>query len=363
MARIVVGAEAAGKTCPYCRFPLKPGLSAESCDSCGAVHHEECWEEGGGCSVFGCSSAGSVAQSVATATVSEPPALEPDRATFPSSPSWQAESPVPQFSYQSGVVVNGLPAELWVVIGLLVAAGVYLIQLSLRALPDAIRLFKYFPHSLAFVLLVLLLLIGALGVGLLALGWKLRSGNRVARGLTYVAVACLCTAVLFGTAATTGEVLSMIGGLASAAILALSPAVKPLFTGEDAPGSDQPSSVIVARVSLAIWILLLSVAAVLDFCLATVAAKFAVIGIFELVVAVGGMSVYRRLAFPDRRARLIVTWAAAIAFVLLLLGRHDTGFALLLGLTASIPICLWIPKDARAFFGDQPIVVTRQGEL
>ena len=58
MGTITISSEEAGKTCPYCRFPLKTGGQAERCDACGAVHHEECWEEGGGCAVLGCRNAG-----------------------------------------------------------------------------------------------------------------------------------------------------------------------------------------------------------------------------------------------------------------------------------------------------------------
>lgn len=363
MTQIVVSVGAAGKTCPYCRFPLKSGITAESCDSCETVHHDECWEEGGGCAVFGCANNRGSRQAGVTEA---PPQAPPVGAVAASNPAGKlvplGGSAFP-ITYRSGVEINGLPLELWAVVGLLGAAGVYLLQLSLRALPDSFRLFSYsfFPHTLAFVLLVLILLIGALGAGLLWLGWQLHRGSRVARGLTYVAVASLTTTVLFGTGVTTGEVLSMLGGLAAAAILGLSPAVQPLFTGENTPESVQPSALVVARVSLALWMILLGVAAVLDFCLANIDGKYAAIGVFEAAVVAGGIAVYRRLGLADRRARTIATGGAAIAFILLLIGRHDAGFALLLGVTAAIPVCLWVPADVRAFYGDDPIVVARQG--
>lgn len=61
MSAFQVGPVDAGKTCPYCRFPLKEGTAAVRCDgpgSCGTVHHAECWADGGGCAVFGCVNAG-----------------------------------------------------------------------------------------------------------------------------------------------------------------------------------------------------------------------------------------------------------------------------------------------------------------
>lgn len=51
---MTAGPELTGRACPYCRFPLKEGAAIESCGSCGAVHHAECWLDNGGCSVTGC---------------------------------------------------------------------------------------------------------------------------------------------------------------------------------------------------------------------------------------------------------------------------------------------------------------------
>jgi hypothetical protein len=42
--------------CPYCHQPIISVLEAPSvrCPSCESVHHTECWQEHGGCSVFRC---------------------------------------------------------------------------------------------------------------------------------------------------------------------------------------------------------------------------------------------------------------------------------------------------------------------
>lgn len=47
--------ENVGKTCPYCRFPLKVGAPTTVCPACEAVHHAECWADNGGCAMVGCS--------------------------------------------------------------------------------------------------------------------------------------------------------------------------------------------------------------------------------------------------------------------------------------------------------------------
>jgi len=44
--------------CPYCRAPLDvedPGVLL--CSGCSTPHHSDCYEENGGCTVFGCSAA------------------------------------------------------------------------------------------------------------------------------------------------------------------------------------------------------------------------------------------------------------------------------------------------------------------
>jgi hypothetical protein len=66
-----VSAAEAGKTCPYCRFPLKAGSAAERCDGCGTVHHEECWRDGNGCAVHGCVNAGRFVPEAAAAASSQ----------------------------------------------------------------------------------------------------------------------------------------------------------------------------------------------------------------------------------------------------------------------------------------------------
>lgn len=45
--------------CPYCRMPFEEGEAATMppkifCTACGMPHHEDCYRENGGCTVFGC---------------------------------------------------------------------------------------------------------------------------------------------------------------------------------------------------------------------------------------------------------------------------------------------------------------------
>lgn len=46
-----------GKSCPFCRFPIKERDEVVACGECHSPHHEDCWEENGGCAVSGCAGA------------------------------------------------------------------------------------------------------------------------------------------------------------------------------------------------------------------------------------------------------------------------------------------------------------------
>lgn len=44
--------------CPYCRAPIEPDdAEAVVCPGCSTPHHGDCFEENGGCTIFGCSAA------------------------------------------------------------------------------------------------------------------------------------------------------------------------------------------------------------------------------------------------------------------------------------------------------------------
>ncbi len=44
----------AGKVCPSCNAEIKEEDTVTICPSCGAVHHQNCWDENHGCSTPGC---------------------------------------------------------------------------------------------------------------------------------------------------------------------------------------------------------------------------------------------------------------------------------------------------------------------
>lgn len=40
--------------CPYCRARVEEDCAKMECNRCGAIHHDECWQQNGGCAIFGC---------------------------------------------------------------------------------------------------------------------------------------------------------------------------------------------------------------------------------------------------------------------------------------------------------------------
>jgi TM2 domain-containing membrane protein YozV len=43
--------------CPYCRGSIEADGEPKVCEGCGTPHHADCYEENGGCTIFGCSCA------------------------------------------------------------------------------------------------------------------------------------------------------------------------------------------------------------------------------------------------------------------------------------------------------------------
>lgn len=71
-----------GKTCPYCRFPLKPGEQVITCPACHLPHHADCWTENRGCTTYGCQ--GSAAAAPPSRPPMVPSTLSPTAGTLPS---------------------------------------------------------------------------------------------------------------------------------------------------------------------------------------------------------------------------------------------------------------------------------------
>ena len=92
--------EMVGRTCPYCRFDLKEGVTVIPCPVCEAVHHDDCWEENGGCAVALCAGGPSYEEAPQQEPEPEPeppapPPLPPVEVSKPESPVAPAQPPPP----------------------------------------------------------------------------------------------------------------------------------------------------------------------------------------------------------------------------------------------------------------------------
>lgn len=55
-------AAAPAHRCAICQSPVAAGEPTTTCPACGAVYHAECWQENGGCAVYGCAQVPAVEQ-------------------------------------------------------------------------------------------------------------------------------------------------------------------------------------------------------------------------------------------------------------------------------------------------------------
>jgi hypothetical protein len=56
-----------GLSCPICQTGIAAGEAMQTCPTCGQVHHSDCWNEVGGCAIYGCASAPAIAKTSAVA--------------------------------------------------------------------------------------------------------------------------------------------------------------------------------------------------------------------------------------------------------------------------------------------------------
>lgn len=120
----IATAQDVGRPCPYCRFALKPGVPVHACESCGSVHHAECWADGRGCAVFGCPAA-----TAAAAATQAPPSAPPPRAAptgYPASPLAPAFAPPPPPPHQEPPRGSGMSPWAIALAAAVVFAGIVL---------------------------------------------------------------------------------------------------------------------------------------------------------------------------------------------------------------------------------------------
>lgn len=270
-----------------------------------------------------------------------------------------ATASTPRAGRPTDATVAGLPLELWLVIAMFALPGAWLTVNVLGELPDSLSLIgaEFFGWRIGLALTLIVVMVGLMGAGMLAIAWKLYRVDRVGRGLSYVVAGTIMIGVITSGNTTSADVAALLGSIAGASILAASPRVRETFAGPSAIHRDVPTSVIVSRVSVGLFSALAVVLALTYFLLATVDASYALVGVVALLVVALASKSSARLMQADRQARVQLSIGAGVLVVLALaLGKASTGLTLPLGLIAAAIACLWLPNDARAFFGDPPLL-------
>jgi hypothetical protein len=254
-------------------------------------------------------------------------------------------------------VLAGLPLELWVVIAAFAIPGAWVMFETVKALPDAIKLIgaQFFGFRLGLALTMILVLVGLLGAAMLAIAWKLYNRDRVGRGLAYAFGGTIVISVVFSSSTTSAEVWATILSIVGIAILAFAPRVRAIFD-QSAALDGVPTSVVVSRTLIAVFCALAVVVAVIYILLASISSKYVVAAVIAFAAAGAAVHWSKHLNNADRNARLFLSIGGGVVAVLLvIIGRSTAGLLFPLGLIVSAIGCLWLPNDARAFFGDQPL--------
>jgi hypothetical protein len=132
---LIANSQMAGRTCPYCRFPVKAGAPVVECGSCHAIHHRECLAENGGCAIAGCTSAPSAAGARPAEVAWDIP---PRGAPSPANPHGGTAPPAitmpppPPSSYPSDGARRQLAPAVIVALALVVLAGGALAYVATR---------------------------------------------------------------------------------------------------------------------------------------------------------------------------------------------------------------------------------------
>jgi hypothetical protein len=102
------------QTCPYCRDEITSGAESFACPTCSTPHHPDCWNENGGCTVFGCASGPEDDPKLSLSQeTQQPPFLPPARPFLPPRvPLPSRPTPVPPIAHYAPVTPAAIPQEI-----------------------------------------------------------------------------------------------------------------------------------------------------------------------------------------------------------------------------------------------------------
>ena len=250
-----------------------------------------------------------------------------------------------------GSALSNAPPALLGVCALIAAMGVYLLVVSLSGFSAGWSLLTDGGDLwvLGVLFLSAILVAAALAVALLLVAWRMTTGDRVARGLAYVLLGVTAVVALAGQDFSLGPVAVLLGSLGCIAALALVPAVNDFFARQQ---SDQVVPVVVARTLLAWWAFIVILFGLSALPLAAFDGRAALVGGVSILIGIGAGVISRSLGERSRSARVVITLGAA-AYVVLTLATGDGAARVIpIVFAAAIAGLLWVPRDARVYFGD-----------
>ncbi|MCU1678136.1 MAG: hypothetical protein JWM93_2894 [Frankiales bacterium] len=218
---------------------------------------------------------------------------------------------------------------------------------------------------------VALLLIAIVGVVIAALwaaiAWLARGGSRITVPLVYVLGAASALGGLTNSTFSSGiHSLDVLGALAAIGCIALLfvPEVRGYLEG--GPAGGRPASLVGAE-ALLLWFGLTSVLLGVAYILLGIAfGDLPFTNASKLYIVAVGMILAAGVAFVfasavgkgDVKARLIVSAAAGVFFVLMAVAGNLGGSWFQVVLLIGIAALLWTAADARAAFGDAPLNIS-----
>lgn len=260
--------------------------------------------------------------------------------------------------------IGGRPIEVWIVVALFALTGAYLLFVTLKAAPEFFRLFTYSGpfFRLALLFFWFWLVIVAVGAAFLAIAWLIHRGDRVGRGLAMFVAAEWTLAVLFAESPQRSDVLVMIGVLAATTVLFVTPGATTFFENRDSVLVASPTSVVVVRVMVAVVAFFLGISGLLYLVADAFESGLSVVGVVFLVACPAAWIAGQQLSSANQTARIALSVVGGALCILgLIFGERTVGMLQPLAIVAMIPLGLWLPPDARRFFGDSPLGGQRNG--
>ena len=105
------------EVCPYCRAAIAEPEPIAVCSGCGTKHHRDCYEENGGCTIFGCSCAPAeepkLSVSVPDLASVDPSATTVASTTTAGSPPPPPRGPVPATTAELQQIADGIVPKMF----------------------------------------------------------------------------------------------------------------------------------------------------------------------------------------------------------------------------------------------------------